>query len=149
MELADPPDVAGWQAWYLAPNYNQLWINTASIPNRAKIVNFVVSWGIRPHEEYDKLYLDPFKLAYFANDPSDINDLVATFVKLLFPQPASDDLITELKDLLNQGLPDFEWTDEWNKYVNNPDDENQKKAISNNLKRLLFKMCSMAEYQLI
>jgi hypothetical protein len=51
--------------------------------------------------------------------------------------------------VLNQGLPDFEWTAEWNKYVNNPDDENQKKAIANNLKGLLYKMCSMAEYQLI
>jgi hypothetical protein len=149
MELADPPDVAGWPAWYLAPNYNQLWINTASIPNRAKIINYVVLWGIRPHSEYDKLYLDPFKLAYFASNPSDINDLVPTFAKLLFPQPASDELITELKDVLNQGLPDFEWTVEWNKYVNNPDDENQKKAIANNLKGLLYKMCSMAEYQLI
>ncbi len=149
LEIADPPDVAGWTAWYLEPAFNQIWINAASIPNRAKVVNYVVSWGIRPATGYDKLYLDPFQLAYFADDPSDINNLVPTWTKLLFPQPSPDGLIAELKNVLIPGLPDFEWTVEWNKYVNNPDDANQKKAIANQLKSLLFKMCSMAEYQLI
>ena len=56
--------------------------------------------------------------------------------------------INELKEILIPGLPDFEWTVEWNKYINNPEDENQKNAIENQLKNLLTKMCSMAEYQL-
>jgi hypothetical protein len=150
MEIGDPPDVAGWPAWYLEPNFSELWINSASIPNRAKVINYVVAWGIRPKKGYDKLYSDPIKLATkLAADPSDIDILIPAFTNLLFPKPVPDKQITEFKNVLIPGLPDSEWTTEWNRYINNPDDENQKKAVANSLKKLIVKMCSMAEYQLI
>ena len=149
LEIGDPPDVAGWPAWYLTPNYNELWINTASVPNKAKVAKYVVSSGIRPKSGYDRLYLNLFNVANFADNPSDINDLIPTLIKLLFPQPPSDALITELKDILIPGLPDSEWTIEWNLYINNPSDVNQKNAVAERLKNLLLKMCTMAEYQLI
>lgn len=148
MEIGNPPDVAGWPAWYLAPNYNKLWVNTATIPNRANTIKAVVYWGTRPLSGYDRIYYDPFKLAYRAGDPSNIDDLLNTFTKLLFPTPASEEQIQDLKAVLIPGLPDFEWTVEWNRYIQNPSDENQKNAVANSLKNVLAKICSMAEYQL-
>jgi hypothetical protein len=68
---------------------------------------------------------------------------------LLFPQPATNEQIEDLKETLIPGLPDFEWTVEWNKYVNDPINTNQKNAVANMLKNLLVKICSLAEYQLI
>ena len=38
---------------------------------------------------------DPFKIAYSTPDPSSINILVPTLANLLFPQTASEELITE------------------------------------------------------
>lgn len=149
LEIGDPPDVAGWPAFYLAPLYNETWINTATIPNRSNVIKATISWGIRPLSGYDKLYFDPFKIAYLANDPSNINDLIPTLTGLLFPQTATQIQINDLKEVLIPGLPDFEWTVEWNRYINNPNDENQKNAVANSLKNLLLKICSMAEYQLI
>lgn len=149
MEIGDPPDVAGWPAWYLAPMYNELWINTATIPNKSVVVNAVISSGIRPLSGYDKLYFDPFKLAYLADEPSDINNLISTFTGLLMPKAPSQEKIDELKEVLIPGLPDFEWTAEWNKYINNPGDVNQKQAVGNSLKNLVTRICSMAEYHLI
>ncbi|HKI88465.1 MAG TPA: DUF1800 domain-containing protein [Draconibacterium sp.] len=149
MEIGNPPDVAGWPAWYLEPMYNELWINAATIPNKSAVTKSVISYGISPLSGYDKIYLDPFKVVYLANDPSDINDLIPTLTGLLFPLPATEDQINELKEVLIPGLPDFEWTAEWNKYISNPDDENQKNAVSNSIKKLLIKICSMGEYQLI
>lgn len=149
MEIGNPPDVAGWPAWYLAPNYNKLWINTASIPNRSTTVKGAIMWGTRPLSGYDRIYYDPFVLAYRASDPSDIDDLLGTFTKLLFPRPPSEEQLTELKNILIPGLPDFEWTVEWNRYISDPSDENQKNAVANSLKSVLDKICSMAEYQLI
>jgi uncharacterized protein (DUF1800 family) len=149
MELGNPPDVAGWPAWYLEPVFNQVWINTATIPNKANFIKTLILWGIRPFSGADKIYFNPFKLAYLVEDPSDINQLLSTFSSLLFPLPISSEKLEELKEVLIPGLPDFEWTVEWNKYVNNPDDENQKNAVKNSLNSLLVKMCSMAEYQII
>lgn len=149
MELGNPPDVAGWPAFYLAPLYNEIWINTATIPNKANFIKNAILWGVRPVTGADKIYYNPFKITYLASDPSDINILVSTFVELLFPQPISQAKFDELKDTLIPGLPDFEWTAEWNKYIGNPEDENQKNAVKNSLNGLLVKMCSMAEYQLI
>jgi len=149
MDLGNPPDVAGWQAWYLAPSYNEIWINSATIPIRANFVKQIVSWGVRPLSGYDKFYLDPIKTAYISNDPSDINDLIPTLGNLLFPKAITESQLLELKEVLIPGLPDFEWTVEWNKYITNPNDTNQKKAVENSLKNLLTKMCSMAEYQLM
>ncbi len=146
--MANPPDVAGWSAYYLAPAYYQLWVNSATIPLKATFVKAIISWGVRPVSGFDKQYIDPFKVAYLANNPSDINDLLKTLTDLLFPQPATAEQITMLKETLIPGLPDFEWGVEWNKYVNDPSNANQKNAVSARLKNLLVKICSMAEYQL-
>lgn len=148
MEIGNPPDVAGWEAWYLAPLYNQLWINTATIPTRTNFIKSVIYWGYRPIKGAEKVVTDPFKIAYLAKAPSDINSLLNTFIKLLLPIPLTEEQIVHLKEALIPGLPDFEWTVEWNKYVNHPEDENQKQAVANRLKNLLAKICSMAEYQL-
>jgi hypothetical protein len=149
LDIGNPPDVAGWPAWYLPPMYNELWINTATIPARSAVVKAIIYGGIRPVTGADKIYFDPFKAAYLATDPSDIDILLDTFTKILFPMAPSEAQIVELKEILIPGLPDFEWTAEWNKYIRNPDDENQKTAVGNSLKNLLSRICSMAEYQLI
>lgn len=149
LELGNPPDVAGWPAWYLAPMYNQLWINTATIPTRTQAVKAVISGGIRPITGAVKLYFDPFKVAYLADEPSNIDNLLATITSLLYSNNPTEEQIADLKETLIPGLPDFEWTVEWNKYITNPTDENQKNAVGNSLKNMLIKICSMAEYQLI
>jgi uncharacterized protein (DUF1800 family) len=34
---ADPPNVAGWPAYYQAPEFGELWINADTLPRRNKI----------------------------------------------------------------------------------------------------------------
>jgi uncharacterized protein (DUF1800 family) len=149
MEIGDPPDVAGWQAWYLTPRYYELWINSATLPNRTNLLKAVIQTGIKTSEMTAKVIADPFVLAYLADNPSDINNLLTALTGLFFPMPLQPAQMTALKEVLIPGLPDFEWTVEWNKYVNNPADANQKKAVGNSLTALLMKMVSMAEFQLI
>jgi uncharacterized protein (DUF1800 family) len=149
MEIGDPPDVAGWPAWYLTPRYYELWINSATLPNRTNLIKAVIQTGIKTTEMTAKVIADPFVLAYLAENPSDINNLLAALTGLFFPMPLQPAQLTILKEALIPGLPDFEWTVEWNKYVNNPSDANQKKAVGNSLTALLMKMVSMAEFQLI
>jgi uncharacterized protein (DUF1800 family) len=149
LEIGDPPDVAGWPAWYLAPMFNELWINSATLPNRNNFVKSVVQTGIKTSEMTEKVMADPFKVAALADNPADVNNLVGTLTDLLFPVKAPTPLITSLKDILIQGLPDSVWTTEWNKYVNNPSDANQKRVVGTKLTTLIMKMVTMPEFYLI
>jgi hypothetical protein len=53
-----------------------------------------------------------------------------------------------LKETLVPGLPDMEWTNEWDKYQSNPDDEAQGTLIETKLRNLIKMMFRMASYQL-
>ena len=96
-----------------------------------------------------RVTMDPFKIAYLASNPSDINDLIGTLAGLLLPMPLTLEQVERFKETLIPGLPDFEWTIEWNRYVNNPADQNQKKAVDALLTSLILEMTSSAEFQLI
>lgn len=39
MELLKPPSVAGWKAYYQAPGYSRLWVNSASLQNKKKFIH--------------------------------------------------------------------------------------------------------------
>ncbi len=149
MTLGNPPDVAGWTAWYLAPLYNRTWINSATLPVRADVRDKLVRDGIKTKEIPVRVTMDPFKMAYLAKDPSDIHDLIVTIAGLLLPMPLTEEQMERFKDTLIPGLPDFEWTVEWNRFVNNPADQNQKKAVGTLLTSLILKITSSAEFQLI
>ena len=148
LRLGNPPDVAGWPAWYLAPAFNKLWINSVTIPLKSAFVKKIIMNGVRPISDFEKQYIDPFKVAWLADDPSDINVLLNTITGLLLPLPTTADQIVRLKEVLIPGLPDFEWTVEWNKYINDPTNVNQKNAVATAFKNLLIKICTSAEYQL-
>ena len=53
-----------------------------------------------------------------------------------------------LKNILLDGLPDFEWTVEYGDYVNNPDDASLEQSIKSHLRKLLSAIVSMPEFQL-
>ncbi len=149
MILGNPPDVAGWTAWYLAPLYNRTWINSATLPVRADVRDKLIRDGIKTKDMPVRVTMDPFKIAYLASNPSDINDLIGTLAGLLLPMPLTLEQVERFKETLIPGLPDFEWTIEWNRYVNNPADQNQKKAVGALLTSLILEMTSSAEFQLI
>ena len=149
LTLGNPPDVAGWTAWYLPPLYSEIWINSATLPQRAAFIKLATETGVTPSGSSTKVVMDPFKAAYLATDPSNLSDLVQTLAGLLLPITPSVEMITGLKEIVNPGLPDTVWATEWNKYVTNPGDATQKKRISDKLLALVKKITSLAEFQLI
>ena len=68
---------------------------------------------------------------------------------MLLPVDLSESQVEELKEALIPGLPDFEWTVEWNAYIEDPDNMEKKDAVKKSLKDMLSMMISMPEYQLI
>ena len=147
MKLGEPPDVAGWPQWYLSPQYNQLWINSATLPQKASFTDKLLDRGWT--KQGFKLIADPIAMAESTSDPGDPNALLAEWALLLLPVTLTQEQQNGLKEILIPGLPDFEWTVEWNKYKNNPGDVNQKKAVETVLRNVLRAILRMPEYYLM
>jgi len=67
----------------------------------------------------------------------------------MFILPLTQQELTYLVDnIFLPGLPLYEWTSEWNKYKQNPNDTKTKSLIISQLTQLVRFMFRMAEFQL-
>lgn len=146
MEFLSPPDVAGWPAYYQKPLYHKIWINSVTLPNR---INFLKNWVSNGFRDGDvRIEVDLLALLETVEDPFDPNVLIADWVERFLPQPLAESALTSLKNVLIPGLPDFEWTEEYVLYLQDPSDEMIEKSVLSKLEALLLSILTLAEYQL-
>ena len=146
MRYFDIPSVAGWKAYYQEPLYYQTWVNSVTLPIRNDLSDVLVNpnlnaGGIR-------IDIDVLNLIKNFSNPYDVNTLIEDLSILLLPKSLSENQILTLKELIIPGLPDYEWTVEYEDHLNNPDDLQLKRALENKLRALLTYMMRMPEYQL-
>ena len=113
-----PPSVAGWTAYYQAPAFYRLWINSTYIKKRFDVVNLLTSNNYNVNGNIFKI-----KVLDFLNGlsmPSSAPQVVDDLCLVLFPKeiPVADKLA--IKAVLTGGLPDFEWTLQYNEYLAAP-----------------------------
>ncbi len=146
MSYYNLPSVAGWKAYYQEPGFYRIWINSTTLQVR---MGFTDRMTVNPYTfGGTKVGIDPLAFVASLDDPSDPNSVIEEFTKILFPQPITDGQKEVLKEILIPGLPDYEWTVEYNDYLANPDDENLANAVASKLKNLLQAMLSMPEFYL-
>lgn len=146
MAYFEPPDVAGWKAFYQAPGFYQIWISSATLGPRMDITNLLSIQGRRIAGR--AIIIDVLAFAAQIENAIDPNILIDGFAKILFPQPISSSQKDSLKEILIPGLPDFEWTVEYGDYLVNPEDEDLKSGAENRLRALVQAMLVMPEYYL-
>ncbi|NJL76823.1 MAG: DUF1800 domain-containing protein [Saprospiraceae bacterium] len=146
MPIFDPPDVAGWKAYYQEPLFYRIWINSVTLPQRATFSNKLATTGFVAGTVRSKI--DVLWFVEKVEDPSDPNSVVEDLVKLVFPRQISTGQIKSLKEILIPGLPDFEWTLEYNDYKQNPNDEKLRRSVEQKLQDLIKAIMNMAEYYL-
>ncbi len=146
MEYFNPPDVAGWKAYYQAPNYYRTWINSSTLINRANFTSVLATVGFNLFGSMLKSGV--FEMATQTSKADDPNVLIKEWGDLLFPQPITEEQLVDLKEALIPGLPDYEWTIEYNQYLANPDDQQHAFAVELRLRALLQAMLVMPEYYL-
>lgn len=146
------PNVAGWKAYYQEPQYYKLWINNLLLPKRQTFCQLMVEGGSFSYKDVNYRVsslipvLDLADSIYGADDP---NSLILGLSEVLFSYPVSTNQISQLKEILIPGLPDFEWSVEYSEYKSDPNNEENKLAIENKLKRLLSIMVRMSEFQIM
>ena len=148
MEVFRHPSVAGWKAFYQAPAFYQVWINSTTLPLRKVIVDVLTVAGVEVRGG-DRIKMDLFQIVDNLVNPYDPNDMINELAMLMFPKPITDNQLTNLKNALIPGLPDFEWTEEYALYRDNPEDEEIRRTVETRLLVLFNMMMNMPEYHLI
>ena len=145
---ADPPNVAGWPAYYQVPEFYELWINADTLPKRNKFTDLMVESGYTRNGK--KVVIDTIAFAKFiCANPSDPNILIDAAFANLISTDISATLKANLKKqiLLSGQVSDYYWTDAWNAYQASATTINFN-IVNVRLKALLKYIMNLPEYQL-
>ncbi len=148
MALGDPPGVAGWSAYYQEPLFYRIWINSVTMPSRTQFSDLLASRiGLRYEKEI--LFINPIEfLINNISQPEDPNMLIKELSDILIPIELTENQKNFLKDTLIPGLPDYEWAEEWNEFMKDPDNQVKLLSILDKLHVMMRELLSMAEYHL-
>ena len=149
MAFFQSPDVAGWQAYYLEPQYSELWVNSVTIRIRMTFANSLTSTNGFRAGGAGRVKLD--LLGYIAqfDQPEDPVSLINEAGAHFYPQPLSQAQVDQLKEILIPGLPDYEWTIEYEDYLADPANDQKRNAILNRLRALFRNLFIIPEFQVI
>ncbi len=145
-DIADPPAVAGWPAYYQIPQYYELWINSDTLPRRATLSNLLVKSGYSTSGF--KYGADLLTFTANLSDPTNVDTLIDESARLIFAVTLTSAQRQFLKQTLIPGLPDYEWGLEWGSYIADPGNATKKNAVLSKLQTLYAFMLSMPEFQL-
>jgi hypothetical protein len=149
MEIGDPPNVAGWPAFYQTPLFDKAWITTDTITERALISDSMIYWGYWINQNY-QIVAD--LLAHFRkySNPGDPNALIEEFSVMHLGIKLSESQIQTIKSILLSGqTSDYYWTGAWDEYISKPNDDGVKEIVLNRLKPALQTILQMGEAQLM
>lgn len=146
--LGDPPNVAGWPAYYQQPQFYELWINSDTLPKRNQVTDQMLFNGFTRNGK--NIRIDPTIFAKSLPNPGDPNALITDSITYLFRlqllQASKDQL---KKDIILSGqTSDFYWTNAWNAFIANPNDMTNATIVRTRLRDLYQYLMKLAEYQL-
>ncbi len=146
----DPPNVAGWQAYYQQPVFDRVWINTSTLPRRVQLKAYLLAVGVSGVDEANRTIIDPLTWAKTLPNPGDPDALITDTLALLLPIPVSAKVHDILKSILLSNLPSaYYWTLAWQAWLQNPADEVARGAVLIRLQGFLWRIFQLEEYQLI
>lgn len=146
------PNVAGWKAYYQAPQFYKLWINNLLLPKRHNFCRLMVEGGIFSYNDknYNITSIVPvLDIVNNITNASDPNILIDKLAEIMFNYPLTTSQVTALKEVLIPGLPDFEWTVEYSDYLANQSNQTLATSVKNKLKNLFSVMVRMSEFQIM
>lgn len=122
MNYFRPPNVGGWPAYYQAPTFSRLWINSSYIKLRFDFASYVTLYGgiTSKVDKTKKWEVNHIGFLNGLTDPTDAVQIIEDLSLLFFPKGMSEEEKTSIKSILTNGLPDFEWTLQYNEYKANP-----------------------------
>jgi uncharacterized protein (DUF1800 family) len=145
--LADPPNVAGWPAYYQSPFYGRSWINSETLKSRSAILEKFLDINYKPRNS--DIYINLLDYSSRIDAVDDPNKLIDTVLERIISQKPEPEYKAHLKKILlsNQDA-DYYWTNAWLDYKNNPNDSNFKSIVEIRLKQFFKSVMHLDEYNL-
>ncbi|HTF80944.1 MAG TPA: DUF1800 family protein [Cytophagales bacterium] len=149
----ESPNVAGWSPYYQAPQFNQLWINSDTLPKRQDFAKRFCGNGGAGTWAFDAFQptLNHIEFCKTLTDPGDPNALVQELGDLFLGIPLTNNQKVTLKDqtLLTGQSTDGYWTQAWNAAVAANATTTQKNTVTTRLKSLFDTLVRIEEFQLM
>jgi uncharacterized protein (DUF1800 family) len=151
-DIGDPPNVAGWAAYYQEPIFHEAWINTDTFPKRLRFVEqFLTTTGVALGGT-KKLWIDTVKYTDGFGDAiaGDPNLLIDAVLELHYRVPPTAAMRTYLKTtiLLGGQASDHYWTDAWTAYKAAPTNAAALSLVTTRLQAFYKFLIQNPEYQL-
>lgn len=145
--IGDPPNVAGWPAYYQTPQYYELWVNSDTLPKRNQFSDIMIGNGYTRNGK--KIVIDAVEFTKTLPNASDPNQLIVDVLDIIFQMPLSQQSRDQLKKdfLLTGQAQDYYWTNAWQAYLANPITSNFN-IVNTRLRGLYKYFMNLAEYQL-
>lgn len=137
----EPFEVAGYAPYHQEPVYNRNWISTNRLANRYDFINSFLDFEMGENQFGVSVDIISFVESNVSN-PGDINTLLDELVLYLLPEEITTERKNYFKFILNEGLPDANWTVEWNNRASGGSE------VSTQLIKLFNAMMQSPEYQL-
>ena len=142
-KVGNPPDVAGWKAYYQAPSYHELWISADSLRKKKEFCDKLLASSIY------NMKIDVLAFTATLESPDDPVLLIEEALSLLHPLPSDAALKASLKAILLSGQADnYYWTTAWTNYVGAPTNTTFANTARTRLQTLYQAITNMAEFQL-
>jgi hypothetical protein len=145
--IGDPPNVAGWPAFYQAPQFHETWINSDTYPKRNLFTDTMITTGYTRSGQ--KIIIDPVAFTKKLSNPTDPDILINDALRILFRLDISATSKATLKKqiLLSNQDQDYYWSNAWAAYISNPIPANYQ-VVYTRLRDLYKYLMDLAEYQL-
>lgn len=145
--IGDPPDVAGWKAFYQEPQFYEIWINTDTYPRRNMFTDVMITSGYSRGGR--RIIIDPVTFTKKLSNPGDPNILIEDALEILYRIEVSATTKTNLKKqiLLSNQDQDYYWSNAWFAYIANPTPANYQ-VVYTRLRDLYKYFMNLPEYHL-
>jgi uncharacterized protein (DUF1800 family) len=145
--IPNPPNVAGWQAYYLYPIFNKTWINGETLKIRGLVLDALIEK--EKLEDHLPNNLDLTKTIENIPNAEDPNKLIDNLLSFTFSFEPNVQLKVELKKiLLSNQTDDSYWTQAWLEFKAEPTNITKKQIIVTRLKQLFLSIMRKSEYSL-
>lgn len=146
-DIGDPPNVAGWPAYYQFPQYDKIWVNTHTSHQRGVHNDVMVYYGYQNNVNVSHIDWIAYVNSYA--HPDDPNALIEDIFTRLYDSVPDAVVKKYLKNILLSGqLSDYYWTQAWNDYYYASSDLMKRATLENRLKPFFQYILQMDEYQL-
>ncbi len=143
--LFDPPDVAGYPAYYQEPIFSRQWFGSNTIIPRYKFPTKLIT-GKRSHGPNPQapIYLQLDLPRWVKNspvftDPGNPQALVGELLRYLFPEEVSPPRFDYfLQTVFLNHLPPADWSYEWQRYLDTGDTTEVRIPLENLLRAVLY-----------